>query len=115
MEPILAMCGIDCSQCGAFLATQANDLDMLEQEASKWMAEYHLEKVTVKDVTCDSCLATSERLGAHCYECDIRLCGLARNINNCAECPDYGCEKLTKFFTFVPDAKNRLETIRLAG
>ena len=114
MVTIMAMCGIDCSQCGAYLATQANDMDLLEQEAAKWMAEYHLEKVTVKDVTCDSCLATTQRLGAHCYDCEIRLCGLAHGLNSCAECPEYGCEKLTNFFSFVPDAKGRLDVIRFA-
>jgi hypothetical protein len=33
-------------------------------------------------------------------------------VINCAYCDDYGCEKITGFFNFAPDAKARLEEIR---
>jgi hypothetical protein len=113
MEWIIAVCGSDCAKCEAYLATQANDQDWKKRVAAGWQTEYHIPEVSVIDVTCDGCLATSGRLSKHCYECDIRLCGIARGLPNCAHCPDYEtCEKLDRFAQFVPTVRSTLAGIR---
>jgi hypothetical protein len=64
-------------------------------------------------VTCDGCLSTSGRLSGHCYECDIRACGVERGLPNCAHCADFeACEKLERFFQFAPELRPPLEEIR---
>jgi len=50
--------------------------------------------------------------GTRGYECDIRACGMERGVVNCAYCDDYGCEKIERFFGFVPDARATLDAIR---
>ena len=50
--------------------------------------------------------------GAHCYDCEIRACGMTVGVVNCAHCPDYACSKLESFFNFVPDARLVLDEIR---
>ncbi|MBM3120461.1 MAG: DUF3795 domain-containing protein, partial [Chloroflexi bacterium] len=37
--------------------------------------------------------------------CKIRKCGKQKQVENCAYCHEYACEKLTKFFAMAPDAK----------
>jgi hypothetical protein len=44
--------------------------------------------------------------------CEIRKCGKAKQVKNCAYCSDYACEKLIQFFAMAPDAKANLEEIR---
>ncbi len=111
MERIVAYCGLVCSECEAYVLTQANDRVGLEQLAAKWRVEFNAPDMTVKDVTCDGCLAT-ERLGSYCSMCEIRACGMERGVVNCAHCAEYGCEKLDKFLSMAPPARETLEAIR---
>jgi hypothetical protein len=48
----------------------------------------------------------------HCTVCEIRKCGMDQEVVNCAHCDEYACDKLTKFFEMVPDAKKTLDEIR---
>ena len=86
----------------------------LERVAAQWQQEYHLEAVTIQDVTCDGCIGEGGRKGAHCSDCEIRACGVTRGVINCALCPDYACDKLDEFFGFVPDSRRVLDQIRVS-
>ena len=112
MDKIIAYCGLVCSDCPAYVATQADDQAALEKVAAQWREEYNAPDITVESVICDGCLGTEGRKCAHCFDCDIRACGMERAVLNCAYCDDYGCEKIERFFGFVPDAKARLDGIR---
>ena len=111
MDRIIAYCGLICSDCPAYIATQANDQEALERVAAQWREEYNAPQLTVESVICDGCLGDG-RKGSHCAECEIRACGVARGVANCAHCIDYTCEKLEKFFGFVPAAQGVLDGIR---
>jgi hypothetical protein len=111
MENTIAVCGLDCSQCEAYQATQADDLAWKQRVVDQWKNAYNVQ-VDIAGVTCDGCTSNSGRWGAHCANCDIRACGRARGLNNCAECPDYACEKLLGFFSFAPDARVNLDALQ---
>ncbi len=112
MAKMIAYCGLICSDCAAYLATQANDQAALRRVRDQWREEYNVPQMTVDDVTCDGCLVEGLKCG-HCAECDIRACGRSRGVVNCAHCADYaGCDMLKRFFGFVPDAKAKLDQIR---
>lgn len=74
MPQMIAYCGIVCTECGAYKATQANDQAALEKVAAEWRAQFD-PGITVADVACDGCLATSETQCSHCGVCPIRGCG----------------------------------------
>lgn len=115
MERMIAVCGLDCAKCEAYLATQANDEAAKERVAAKWRKEYDAPHIDVAYVTCDGCLAFDGRLGGHCIECEIRACGVERGLPNCAHCPEYdSCKKLAGFFEFVPQVRATLDEIRAA-
>lgn len=111
MDPVVACCGLVCSGCPAYIATQADDADALEGVALRWREEYNAPDITVESVICDGCMVESERHCGHWHECDIRACGVSRNVTNCAHCSDYICDRLDSFFGFVPDARTVLEGI----
>lgn len=108
MEQMIAYCGLVCTDCDAYLATQADDRDALERMAKRAREEYGVPDATVESVMCDGCLAESDRLCGYCYECQVRACGVV----NCAHCDDYGCEKLVAFWNMAPAARTTLDAIR---
>ncbi len=114
MDRMIAFCGLVCSDCPGFVATQANDLATLDQLAEHARNEYGIANASVETVKCDGCLSTSRRKCSYCAECDIRRCGVERGVENCAYCSDYVCEKLARFFTQVPAARSVLDPIHAA-
>jgi hypothetical protein len=112
MDKMIAYCGLVCTDCPAYIATQADDREAMERVAAQWRTEFNAPNITVEYVICDGCLAGDGRLGGHCLECEIRACGVARGVANCAYCDDYGCAKLEGFLGFVPTARATLEAIR---
>jgi hypothetical protein len=111
-ERMIAYCGIVCSECDAYNATQKNDMEALAQVAAQWSAQWNVS-LKAEDCICDGCTTEGRKIG-HCAECEIRACAVERGVANCAHCNDYGCEKLVGFFQFAPDAKATLDEIRLS-
>lgn len=111
MEPILAYCGLLCTDCPSFIATQAGDDAALDRVLAQWRVEYDNPSLKPEDIPCDSCPDSAGRKMSHCFECDIRACAQKREVANCAHCPDYACERMHGFLAFVPDARARLDAI----
>jgi len=113
MDRMIAYCGLVCTECPAYVATQADDREALERVAAQWREEYNAPGITVASVLCDGCLDGGRKC-SHCAECDIRACGVERGVANCAHCEEYVCEKLEGFFGFAPGARETLDEIRRA-
>jgi hypothetical protein len=111
MEKMIGYCGIVCSECKGYIATQSNDDNMRKKIAKEWSKQFNTD-IKPEAVNCDGCLSESDRLIGHCHVCEIRKCGQEKNVKNCAYCDEYVCEKLEKFHNIAPDAKNTLENIR---
>ncbi|NIN00617.1 MAG: DUF3795 domain-containing protein [candidate division Zixibacteria bacterium] len=111
MEKMIAYCGLVCTECPAFIATQKNDDEERKKVAEKWSKD-HETALKPEDINCDGCLVDSERLFNYCKVCEVRKCAKDKAVVNCAYCDDYGCEKLTKFFGMAPEAKTRLDELR---
>ena len=110
-DQMIAYCGIVCSECPAYVATQAGDMAALARVAAEWSEKYGGE-LTADDCRCNGCLAAEGPWMSHCDECKMRACGMEKMVENCAHCADYACEKLTEFFGFAPEAKETLEGVR---
>jgi hypothetical protein len=111
MDEMIAICGLDCHECGAFLATRDNDDEKRAEVAQLWSKEYKTD-IKPEDINCEGCLSDSGNLFSHPKTCEIRKCSKEKDVVNCAYCSDYACEKLEKFFKMVPDAKTRLDEIK---
>lgn len=111
---IIACCGLTCTECPGYLATQQGDEAALEKAAAEWSVEYGGE-ISAADVRCDGCLSVEGPWMSHCAVCKIRACAIERGLENCAACEDYACEKLSEFFGFVPAAKETLDRLREAA
>jgi hypothetical protein len=121
MDDTIAFCGVTCSNCPAYRATQAGDRDRLEEVLIHWREEFDVPHITVEDIMCDGCRAGG-RLCGYCQHCAIRPCATTRGVPTCAHCDEYACEELERllglcdeqegFFEFVRRARATLESIR---
>jgi hypothetical protein len=110
MSELIAYCGLDCSKCNAFKATQANDLERKKELAKKWTEGLNVE-FQPEEITCNGCL--SDTLSGWCSKiCKIRPCAVERKVKTCAHCEEYPCGKLKEFLANEPEATQNLERIR---
>jgi len=115
MEKIIAYCGLNCAECPAYVATQADDMAALERVAAEWRVLNNAPEITAAGIVCDGCLASiGGRLSGYCSMCEIRACAIERALPHCAACADYGCAKLEGFLAGVPSARKTLEQLRAA-
>lgn len=112
MDKMIAFCGLTCTECLAFIATQKNDDEERRKVAKVWSKEFN-SNIKPEDINCDGCLTEEGgRVFNYCKVCEIRKCGQEKEVKNCAYCDDYACEKLTKFFDMASEAKTALAEIR---
>jgi len=109
---IIAYCGLVCSNCDAYVATQANDLETLERLAKRAREEFGIQDATAETAICDGCLTDGGRQIGYCATCKIRACAVERGVANCAHCADYACQKLEGFFAHATEARSVLDEIR---
>ncbi|NHJ25387.1 MAG: DUF3795 domain-containing protein [Candidatus Lokiarchaeota archaeon] len=106
---MIAYCGINCSECPAYLATQKDDYEELKKVAKEWSNESMSFKP--EEIYCDGC-NQEECIFRWCRECPIRSCCREKGFKNCAYCEDYFCDNLKMTFDKTPSAKERLDEIR---
>lgn len=111
MEKLIAYCGLICSDCLAFLATQKDDDIERQRVAELWSKEYG-GSFKPEDINCDGCTSTGNRIFSYCRACEIRRCAQTKNVLSCAYCEDYTCDKLENFLKGAPDARKTLDSIR---
>ncbi len=108
---MIAYCGLNCSKCDAYLATQ-NDSNAQRLETAKNWSKLYGVKIEAEQINCDGCKSDGIRF-FHCDECEIRQCCISKGVENCAVCKDYICDTLAGFIKLAPEAGTALEKLRL--
>jgi hypothetical protein len=111
---MLASCGLECTKCEAFIATQNND-DALRAKVAKEWAELYNAPITPEHINCTGCSSQGVKIFYCDNMCEIRKCTTAKGFQNCASCESYGCDKLSEVFKFAPHAKDTLDSLRTKG
>lgn len=111
MDEIVSICGLLCSDCGAFQATRDDDEKKRAEVAELWSKEYKSD-IKPGEINCEGCPSDSDNVFSYARICEIRKCGRHKGAANCARCEEYACSRLREFFKMVPDAQKRLDGIR---
>jgi hypothetical protein len=110
MEEMIAYCGLVCSKCPTFLATQKDD-DIAREKTAALISEKYCLNFKAEEINCDGCLSSGARLIGYCHTCEVRKCAIKKSIENCSVCDELPCEKLNKFHKFSPDAKASFDSL----
>jgi hypothetical protein len=110
MNIISGYCGLECSACPAFIATRDDDDELRKKTAREWSELFKIE-IAPESINCTGCGASGIH-GPYCGMCEIRSCAMERDVQSCAFCPDYGCEKLEKVHSMDEQCRQRLEAMR---
>lgn len=104
----IAFCGLDCTKCPAFIATQTDDAALRAKTADEWSKAFG-GTLNPEDICCDGCHSTDGRLFSHCFKCNIRACGSSKAVSNCGFCDEYACDKISEFIQYAPGVKPALD------
>ena len=107
----MGCCGLDCSECETFLATQADDDEQRRSVAANWSKTYNAD-IKPEQINCDGCRGDGRKF-IYCEQmCQVRRCCQEKTRDNCAECDLYACEKVEKIHKAAPGAKANLDELR---
>jgi len=89
----LGSCGDDCNYCPRYIATRSGDIEQLKKLAALWkMAGWQDTIVSPEEMVCRGCSSINRcTLG-------IRECAIGKGVDNCGNCDDYPCEKISNIF-----------------
>ena len=104
---MVAHCGLVCTECEAYEATQAGDMQALKRMAQTAAEQFDMD-LTAADAMCDGCVAATGRRIPYCRACEIRQCAVQKHVESCAHCTGYPCEKID---AFSPEGKPRRATL----
>jgi Protein of unknown function (DUF3795) len=117
-DDMVAYCGLTCQGCPIYWATIENNpvkKQKMRAAIARLGQECYVIEMRPEEITdCDGCRSEDDRLYSGCKKCEIRTCARARNVETCAHCSDYPCEKLQKSFIAEPSSRIKLEVIRSA-
>ncbi len=108
---MIAYCGMDCSDCEGFLATEENDNDKRKEVAEKWSLQYNSD-IKTEQINCSGCKSDGEKFFFTEDMCPIRKCNIAKGTANCAECNEYQCTRLKDFIALAPQIDEALKVLR---
>lgn len=108
-EEMLAVCGLDCSSCRAYIATKENDYSKMAETAKLWSRLE--EEFKPEDIPCDGC--HTERLHTFCRRCPVRLCAKARSVIYCGDCSEYACGKLESHWKWLSLGQGKIAKANL--
>jgi hypothetical protein len=114
MDAILSRCGFRCDLCLAYRPNvEANPSN--QQILSDGWYKYFGFRIPAEKIICDGCMADNPRLID--TKCPVRPCVLERGLANCADCPDYICEKLSDRFVVYEKlaAKAHIRSLQKIG
>lgn len=112
-DTIFSMCGLDCADCPAFIARKNDNDELRKKTAEKWAKEFNAPEIKPDDINCLGCLSLIEPLFNHCKVCEVRKCGLERELKNCGKCEDYNdCGKITNLHKEIPSGKKICDDVK---
>ena len=108
---MIGYCGLDCEQCGAFIATRTNDNALRAKVAQEWAAQYNAP-IKPEHINCTGCQSTGVKVYYCDQLCEIRKCAAKKDVDTCADCAEYPCSVLNEMLRMAPQAKAKLDGLR---
>ena len=92
-EAILTRCGYRCDLCLAYAPNIAHTPSNQQKLSDGWHAYFGF-RILPDEIHCDGCLNENSRLID--TACPVRPCVIERGLENCAQCAEYVCARLSQ-------------------
>ena len=87
MNQMIAICGLDCEKCDAYIATKNNDQTLREKTAKLW-SELNNAPILPEHINCEGGRMDGKKT-VYCDSlCAIRQCALKKGVTTCGDCPE---------------------------
>jgi hypothetical protein len=114
MSKMISYCGIDCSKCESYLATQADsDIDR-KKIALKCRLQFNVD-LEPEQINCTGCKSDGVKCAFATTLCEIRKCNIRKSQPYCAVCREYKCAKLEKIIASAPAIGEALTALRTSS
>ena len=91
---LTGICGDDCSYCPRYLATQKNNIRVLEEVKELWVRfGLRTPNFPIEKMSCHGCQPENE-----CAYSELRNCIHSKGVRNCGFCNQYPCEIIEAVF-----------------
>ena len=109
---MIAYCGLDCTKCPAYIATQVDD-DKMRADCAQFFNQKYKMGVKPENVNCDGCSSES-RVLYFCKACNVRKCAREKKLDSCALCSGFICSKLEELMHMDKNIKKTVEALKLS-
>ena len=109
MKRLIAVCGLDCEKCDAYIATQNDDQALREKTAKLW-SKLNNAPILPEHINCDGCRVNGRKTVFCDRLCGIRKCAMSKGYETCGDCPEMEtCETLGNITSNCPEALRNLK------
>ena len=105
METILTRCGYRCDLCLAYKPNIDSNPSNREILSDGWY-KYFGFRLLPEEIYCDGCMTDDPKLIDK--NCPVRPCVISKGLDNCSQCDDYICDKLTQRIVIYEDIKGKV-------
>ena len=106
---MIAFCGLDCTKCDAYIATQTND-DALRVKTAKHWSKLNNVEILPEHINCDGCRVNGRKTVFCDKLCPIRQCALQKGFSTCGDCAEM--DKCQKVAMVISNNANALANLK---
>ncbi len=104
----IAYCGLDCSKCEAYIATQHDDNELRKKVAEEWSKLNGVE-ITPEMINCDGCRLDGRKTPFCDSICEIKKCASSNSYCNCGACGEVNtCNKVSMIIGNNEEARKNI-------
>ena len=105
MDATLTRCGYRCDLCLAYRPNVENNPSNQQKLSDGWY-KYFGFRLPPEMIICDGCMSENPKLIDQA--CPVRPCVIEKGLDNCSQCEQYICEKLTERLVVYEQVKDRV-------
>lgn len=106
MQPILTRCGFRCDLCLAFRPNIEQHPENRQKVSDGWFTYFGF-RIPPEEILCDGCMTENAIYLDH--DCPVRPCVIEKGLENCSQCGQYICEKLSERLVTFEEIQQRLK------